>query len=148
MRLLIIFLSMVLESSVYAHNTLEDTQVLQSLACKVSLGFFKNSKVTDMQITILKGDLSTTLPSYPKAEVTLTLSSKSSEKLQTATVGSIYAEPPFSQFSVVGYTLSWNDGSESELNLICQNNGICTGSGVLQGNAQKVITCNAVAEKQ
>lgn len=147
MKLQIIFLSIVLVSSVYAQTASKDSQVLQSLACKVSFGFFKGSKLTDMQVTITQGDLSTTLPSFPQADVTLTLSSMGSEtteKLPTATVGYVYAQPPFSQFSVVGYILTWKDGASSELNLICQTNGTCTGSGVLQKQPQKVITCNDV----
>jgi hypothetical protein len=64
------------------------------------------------------------------------------------TVGYVFAAPPFSQFNVTGYIMSWNDLSKSELNLICQENTTCTGSGVLLDNPQKVITCKDTTGKQ
>jgi len=149
MKFALIILSLIIGTNVFAQNTSASSNILQSLDCKVSFGPVDGSKIENMQIIILKADFSTTIPGYPKANVTLTLSGQAHKKfLPITNVGYIFAAPPFSQFNVVGYQISWNDNSKSELNLICQENATCTGSGVLLGYPQNMITCKDVGIKR
>lgn len=139
----IVFLISGFALNLFAQNVLTNNQILLGLTCKVGLGSIGLSKIDEIQINIFKANISTQMPSYPMGEVTLTLSGqKQKVSLPKVSVGTISSQPPFSQFSVVGYMLLWNDKSKSELNLVCQDNKTCTGSANFQGYPVKVITCN------
>ncbi len=149
MKFIVIAITLGLGLSLHAQSPLTNAQIDQTFMCKVSFGLIGNSKVEEMLITITKADLSGQLPTYPKAKVTLTLSGPSQRvSLPTVDVASVYAQPPFSQFPVSGYSLSWNDKARSDLNLVCQDQTTCTGSGNIQGYPLKVITCKKIPSKR